>query len=140
MPTSSYHAESQPNTQSAIPSAQVFVKYNAVLRGLRSDVLFLRNSMVSLCCSKEVVAKFKANEISFEVAVSSVNRYPNTLHATNSAVVKASKLAKASKVYRGIAGMSLPKEFWKPNEYGEEHPPTAHTHRAKPTTTAAVRF
>ena len=122
MPTSSYHAKSQPNTQSAIPSAQVFVKYNAVLRGLRSDVLFLRNSMVSLCCSKEVVAKFKANEISIEVAVTSVNRYPNTLHAINSAVVKASKLSKARKIYRGIAGMALPKEFWEPNEYGEEHP------------------
>ena len=82
--------------------------------------------MVSLCCSKEVAAKFKANEISFEVAVTSVNRYPNTLHAINSAVVKASKLSKARKIYRGIAGMSLPKEFWEPNEYGEEHPaPTA---------------
>ena len=95
----------------------MFIKFNAVLRGLRSDVPFLRNTMVSLCCSKEVAAKLKANEISFEVAVTSVNRYPNTLHATNSAVVKASKLAKASKVYRGIAGMSLPKEFWEPNEY-----------------------
>ena len=25
---------------------------------------------------------------------------------------------KATKVYRGIAGRALPKEFWQPNEYG----------------------
>ena len=99
----------------------MFVKYNAVLRGLRSGVPVLRNTMVSLCCSKEVVAKFKADEISFEEAVNSVNRYPNTLHAINSAVVKASKLSTARKVYRGIKGMALPKEFWEPNEYGDEH-------------------
>ena len=44
-------------------------------------------------------------------------RYTTTLHAINSAIVKVSKLTKARKVYRGIAGMALPKQFWEPNEY-----------------------
>ena len=32
--------------------------------------------------------------------------------------MKLSKLTYAGKVYRGISGMALPDEFWKPNEYG----------------------
>ena len=28
-----------------------------------------------------------------------------------------SKLTKCCKVYRGIAGLALPKQFWEPNEY-----------------------
>ena len=28
-----------------------------------------------------------------------------------------SKLTKCRKVYRGIAGLALPKQFWEPNEY-----------------------
>ena len=32
----------------------MFVKYNAVLRGIQTTVPFLRNTMISLCCSKEV--------------------------------------------------------------------------------------
>ena len=44
-------------------------------------------------------------------------RYTSTIHAINSAVIKMSKLTKACKVYRGIAGLALPKQFWEPNEY-----------------------
>ena len=32
----------------------VFVKYNAVLRGVQSSVPFLRNMMVTLCCASAV--------------------------------------------------------------------------------------
>ena len=44
--------------------------------------------------------------------------YATTIHAINSCVIKLSKLAKAVKVYRGLAGGVLPTEFWRPNEHG----------------------
>ena len=84
-----------------------------MLRGLRADVPFLRDTMVSLCCSAEVAAAYKEGTIGFKEANSSLNMYPTTLHAVNSAIIKLGKLTKATKVYRGIAGMALPKEFWK---------------------------
>ena len=74
----------------------VFVKYNAVLRGLNSDVARLAQRFAELCKG---------------------NRYTTTLHSINSSIVKLSKLTKASKVYRGIRGGLLPNEFWEPNKY-----------------------
>ena len=47
-----------------------------------------------------------------------VNKYTTTLHALNSAIVKLSKLTKASTVYRGVHDMVLPDQFWTPNKYG----------------------
>ena len=55
-------------------ATQMFVKYNGVLRGLRSKVPFLRTMMILLCCAKEVAAKFKAGSISFEEASILLNR------------------------------------------------------------------
>ena len=46
------------------------------------------------------------------------NTYATTIHAVSSCVLKLSKLAVASKVYRGLKGASLPKEFFEPNEHG----------------------
>ena len=128
----------------------LFVKYNAVLRGLDSQLLYLRCAMVRLCCSaedaashaeaaEEAKAKRLAEEPSFderkptaadeaalrehtrdafEGAARRVNKYTTTLHALNSAIVKLSKLTKASTVYRGIHDMVLPDQFWTPNKYG----------------------
>eukprot|EP00965_Chrysotila_dentata_P262032 6214451-Pleurochrysis_carterae.AAC.1 len=44
--------------------------------------------------------------------------YVTTLHAINSCVIKVSKLTKATKVYRGMVGASLPSNFLNPNEQG----------------------
>ena len=96
---------------------QMFVKYNSVLRGLRSKSPFLRSSMVTLCCPKAVTDKYVAGSIEFDEARRSVNKYPTTLHSINSSVIKLSKLTRATKIYRGISGMALPDEFWKPNEF-----------------------
>jgi hypothetical protein len=41
-----------------------------------------------------------------------------TIHAINSAIVKASKLTKVERVYRGIKGGALPPSFWTPNAQG----------------------
>ena len=55
----------------------------------------------------------------------------------NSCIVKLSKLTKVTKVYRGMAGGVLPKEFWTPNKVnvrgGVEvrlHPPNTHARTA----------
>ena len=107
----------------------MFVKYNGVLRGLSSESPFLRNQMISLCCSKDIADAYlgstprdkpflaAAGSITFEVAKRSVNKYTSTLHAINSVIIKLGKLTKAIKVYRGIAGMKLPDEFWTPNKF-----------------------
>ena len=39
------------------------------------------------------------------------------MHSINSGIVKSSKLTKATKVYRGVAGGKLPDSFWMPNQY-----------------------
>jgi hypothetical protein len=46
------------------------------------------------------------------------NEYVTSIHATNSCVLKLSKLTKACKVWRGIKDAKLPKEFWVPNAMG----------------------
>ena len=44
----------------------MFFKYNAVLRGLQTNVPFLRNRMVSLGCPKAIAGQYKDGTISFE--------------------------------------------------------------------------
>ena len=107
----------------------MFVKYNGVLRGLQSDSDFLKNTMVRLCCPQETFLAFigetspdklfmppENGSISFDDAKRDLNRYTTTLHAINSAIIKLGKLTVAEKVYRGIAGMQLPEQFWNANE------------------------
>ena len=95
----------------------MFVKYNGVLRGLQSDSPFLKNTMVALCCPREVSNRYAALSMSLEEALPFLNKYTTTLHGINSAIIKLGKLTKATKVYRGIAGKALPDDFWKPNEH-----------------------
>ena len=54
----------------------------------------------------------------YEAAVQRINKYTTTLHAINSAIIKLSKLTKASTVYRGLHDFVLPDQFRKPNKYG----------------------
>ena len=105
----------------------LFVKYNAVLRGLHSESPFLRNSLIQLCCAPDVVLGYmgraKTHEeanggLPWASALAQCNKYVTTLHAINSCIVKTGKLTKCSKVYRGMSGMALPDEFWHPNEFG----------------------
>ena len=46
------------------------------------------------------------------------NCYVTTTHVINSVIVKSSKLTKATKVYRGVAGCVLPESFWRANKHG----------------------
>jgi hypothetical protein len=54
----------------------------------------------------------------YEAVEQRINKYTTTLHAINSAIVKLSKLTKASTVYRGVHDVVLPDQFWTPNKYG----------------------
>ena len=51
-------------------------------------------------------------------AVCRGNNYATSIHATNSCVLKLSKLTVAACVYRGLAGKLLPAAFWRPDKYG----------------------
>lgn len=83
----------------------LFVKYNGVLRGLDTSVPFLKDQMMQYCAGKDKNGKDK------------LNKYTTTLHAINSAIVKLSKLTRATSVYRGV-GMRLPPTFFRPNHFG----------------------
>jgi len=75
----------------------LFVKYNGVLRGLTSTLATFRSQREALCKS---------------------NRYPTTLHAISSSIVKLSKLTRVGVVYRGVADGRLPSEFSEPDRFG----------------------
>lgn len=78
-------------------ACQMFQKYNAVLRGIKSE------------------PESRAERIFKDLTKG--NKYTTTLHCINSAIVKLGKLTKAQKVYRGISGGVLPDEFWTPNGF-----------------------
>ena len=80
----------------AIMPGPMYQKYNTVLRA-KSKTPFLVTQCKALC---------KGND------------YATSIHATNSCVLKLSKLTKAGKCWRGIKDATLPKEFWVPNEMG----------------------
>ena len=81
----------------------MFVKYNAVLRGLRSDSTYLKNSMIRICCPNAVANEYMPNvpddqlflkaegTISLADALRSLNRYPTTLAGINSSIIKLGK-------------------------------------------------
>ena len=104
-----------------------FVKYNAVLRGLKSTVPYLRNDMVQRCCSKSTYEAYMgdarmweipAGSLSFSDARKGLNTYTTTIHAINSSIIKLSKLTVATQVFRGVSKMALPERFWSANQFG----------------------
>jgi hypothetical protein len=112
---------------SRLYTGPLFVKYNGVLRGLDSPVPFLKHSMIELCCPKAVYEQYMGGAekweqpkgtLSYEEVKKELNTYTTTLHAINSSIVKLGKLTVATKVFRGISGRVLPKEFWEANEFG----------------------
>ena len=97
----------------------MFVKYNAVLRGLDTDVPFLKNSLIKHCCPCATFDQYMGGaslsepargNLTFDETRRSLNTYTTTLHVINSAVVKLSKLTIASTVYRGVGGRVLPEQ------------------------------
>ena len=98
-----------------------------MLRGIKSEVPILKNSMIEHCCPTDVAVAYMGGAktweqakgtLSYFEAFKSCNTYTTTLHVINSGIVKTSKLTFATKVYRGISDMALPAEFWVPNRFG----------------------
>lgn len=82
----------------------LFVKYNAVLRGIDSSSDYLKGEMKKYCAEREGGTK--------------INPYCTTLHSINSAIIKLSKLTLATAVYRGVSDKGLPEQFFKANAFG----------------------
>mgnify|MGYP004105517425 FL=1 len=98
-----------------------------MLRGIKSEVPILKNSMIEHCCHTDVAVAYMGGAktweqakgtLSYFEAFKSCNTYTTTLHVINSGIVKTSKLTYAGKVYRGMSGMALPEEFWTANDHG----------------------
>ena len=105
----------------------MFVKYNTILRGLDSPVDFLKNSMIQLCCPKDVSERFMGDAkvwqpasgtLPYEKARKEINLYTTTIHVINSCIVKMGKLTVAVPVYRGMSGRIFPGQFWSPDRAG----------------------
>ena len=106
-------------------------KYNAVLRGLQTQVFFLQRELIFLCCGrsnslvKEYIELAYSNDgrrrptpEEFDRVKELANRYTTTIFAINSLIVKTSKLTYAEPVYRGVARFVLPEQFWQNNDFG----------------------
>ena len=97
-------------------SGPMFVKYNAVLRGLRLE--FARYGFLELCAGDDTALRFTKGELNFEEAVASkANLYPTTLLAINSSILKLSKLTVACQVFRGVGDGRLPPSFIEKNKF-----------------------
>ena len=75
----------------------MFEKYCAVLRGVPPGSAFLTGKFKQLCLG---------------------NTYPATIYALDDALSKLSKISRAEKVYRGVAGLRLPDDFLTRDEFG----------------------
>ena len=93
-----------------------------MLRGIKSEVPYLKNSMIEHCCHTDVAVAYMGGAktweqakgtLSYLEAFKSCNTYTTTLHVINSAVLKLGKLTQATKVYRGISFRTLPEQMKK---------------------------
>ena len=75
----------------------MFEKYCAVLRGVPPGSAFLTRKFQKLCLG---------------------NTYPATIYALDDALSKLSKISRAEKVYRGVAGLRRTDEFLTRDEFG----------------------
>ena len=91
-----------------------------MLRGIKSEVPILKNSMIEHCCHTDVAVAYMGGAktweeakgtLSYLEAFKSCNTYTTTLHVINSAVLKLGKLTQATKVYRGISFRTLPTQM-----------------------------
>ena len=100
------------------------MKYNAVLRGLQTEVPFLQRKLIRLCCDgsdpfvKKYLERGETSQAEFERVKECANCYTTTIFAINSLIVKTSKLTYAQPVYRGVENLVLPEQFWQKNNFG----------------------
>ena len=86
----------------------MYIKYNSVLRCLRTEDRRFRAKMVQLCCSVRLAEAFRAGEKSWEDVHQDANSFVTTIYVINSAIVKLGKLTIPGRLYRGLSGGVLP--------------------------------
>ena len=89
----------------------MYEKYNAVLRWHSGDA-FLQKRCVELTLGKWVEPAASADKDGADRRWVWWNQYTTSIHSINSIVLKLSKLTRATLVYRGFAGRTLPTSFW----------------------------
>ena len=111
-------APRRPLTSSQL--AAVLRRKNAELEKIDADLLLLEEALAARLYTGPMFIKYNDTVRGFGDALAGCkgNRYVTTTHAINSCIVKASKLTKVAKVYRGVAGGVLPDAFWTADEYG----------------------
>ena len=126
-PTQTYGATDPPShrllcARHVADTGPMYEKYNGVLRcfsaplerGKASPEPFLQARAGRLGLGTWAVVDKENGRIAWMWH----NKYPTSLHAINSAVLKLSKLSAVATVYRGFTDAVLPKSFFKPNEDG----------------------
>jgi hypothetical protein len=111
-------APRRPLTSSQL--AAVLRRKNAELETIDADLLLLEEALAARLYTGPMFVKYNDTVRGFGPALAGCkgNRYVTTTHAINSCIVKASKLTKVAKVYRGVAGGVLPDAFWTADKYG----------------------
>ena len=84
----------------------MYLKYNAILRFI-SENRFLQDQ-----CVKYRLGDWEVSTDQFRWTLAPT-KYATTIHAINSCIVKLSALTVASIVYRGVAGMRMPDDFFR---------------------------
>ena len=86
----------------------MYLKYNSVLR------FFSKNAFLQSQC-----IKYKLTKEMPDGKIEWINKakYATTIHAINSGVIKMSKLTVAASVYRGVAGMRVPRSVLEKDKY-----------------------
>ena len=84
-------------------------QYNNVLR------FFSGNAFLQKQCVYYKLGEVKDGKFEWTLAPT---KYATTIHAINSAIIKLSQLTKAATVFRGLAGLRLPQNFFVKNKDG----------------------
>ena len=87
-------------------TSPMYLKYNAILRFI-SENRFLQDQ-----CVKYRLGDWEVSTDQFRWTLAPT-KYATTIHAINSCIVKLSALTVASIVYRGVAGMRMPDDFFR---------------------------
>lgn len=94
--------------------------FNSRLNAMEEPLLLVEEAYASRLYTGPMFVKYNDLLRGFGAALAGCkgNMYVTTTHVINSAIVKASKLTRVAKVYRGMAGGVLPPSFWRANEQG----------------------
>jgi len=96
------------------------VKVNDQLESLGETLILIEEVIGGRLYTGPLFVKYNDTLRGFGAALAGCkgNTYVTTIHVINSVIVKASKLTRVDKVYRGVAGGLLPSTFFEANAQG----------------------